>query len=295
MCSPAPEVMYCLPYTGYGSFLYRNLTVLEEAGIDPSQPIESWDDWKAQMEQVAAAGDYALPDLSQTWFGLANIYSGVAEPNEWGIDFENDTTLIVPEKLAAAAQFMIDTMPWSTGTTEDDQATADLFLSNQLAFLPGGPWLNPTFEQAAQEQGLRYDWVLLPSAEPGESAGVKGFEFIGVAPNENSDIAFKFAAYVAERAQMVRWASTLGRYVSNDAALADPAVASHPLLKITNEAAAGAIFNRPPFFQGAYPEDYWSVLLDGLAAIVEGDETPEEGAAAIVEELNAVIAESSES
>ncbi|RNF33889.1 extracellular solute-binding protein [Paracoccus methylarcula] len=290
MCSPEPEVMYCLPYTGYGSFMYRNLAVLKEAGIDPDAPIRDWEDWKAQMEKIEAIGKKAVPDMSQTWFSVANAYSGVAEPGEWGIDFENDKTLIEPDKLAAAAQLLVDMKPYSTGTSEDDQATKDLFMSNELAFIVGGPWINPIFEQAAENGDLEYDWVLVPGAEEGKHGGVKGFEFIGVAPKENAGISWLFAAYVAEKSQMSRWAAALGRYNSNDEALADPEVSGHPLLKITNDAAKNAIFNRPPFFVEAYPADYWSVLLDGIASIVEGDETPDEGAARIVEELDEVIA-----
>lgn len=289
MCTPEPGVMYCLPYTGYGSFMYRNLTVLEAAGIDPNEPIRDWADWKAQMEKIKAAGKNAVPDMSRTWFSVANIYSGVAEQDEWGIDFEGDKTLIAPEKLAQATQFLVDIKPYTTGTTEDDQVTKDLFVTNDLAFIVGGPWINPIFEQAAKESGLRYDWVLVPGATEAQKGGVKGFEFIAVAPNENADIAWQFAAYVAEKEQMTRWAAALGRFNSNDAALADPAVASHPLLAITNEASKHAIFNRPPFFVEAYPTDYWPVLLDGVASIIEEDETPEEGAQRIVEELNEVI------
>ncbi len=291
MCTPKPEVMYCLPYTGYASILYRNLTVLEKAGIDTSKPIKSWDDWKAQMKQVADHGLKALPDLSQTWFGLANVYSGVAKPREWGIDFENSKTLISPELLAKATQFMIDVKPWNTGTNEDDQITKDLFISNQLAFIPNGPWIDPIFQQAAENQGLKYDRVVIPAAAPGEKAGVKGYEFIAVGPKKTSDIAWQFAAYVSDKAQTSRWAAALGRYVANSAALKAPEAASNKLISITNEAASGAIFNRPPFFKKAYPTDYWSVLLDGVANIVDGNVSPEEGSVAVVNELNEVIAE----
>lgn len=290
MCTPEPGVMYCLPYTGYGSFMYRNLTVLEKAGIDPTQPIKDWADWKAQMEKISAAGKKAVPDMSQTWFSLANLYSGVAEPNEWGIDFAGKKTLIVPDKLAATTQFMTDIKAFTTGTSEDDQVTKDLFVTNELAFIIGGPWINPIFEQAAKESGLKYDRVLVPAVKAGDFGGVKGFEFIGVAPNENAKISWQFAAYVAEKKQMARWAAALGRFNSNDAALADPAVANHPLLAITNEASKHAIFNRPPFFVKPYPTDYWSILLDGVANIVEGDETPKEGAERVVGELNELIA-----
>jgi multiple sugar transport system substrate-binding protein len=61
-CMPKPDELYCLPYTGFGSLLFRNLTVLETAGVDTSTPPATWDEWFAQMEQVKAAGLYAIPD-----------------------------------------------------------------------------------------------------------------------------------------------------------------------------------------------------------------------------------------
>jgi len=88
MCTPQPEIMYCLPYTGYGSFMYRNLTVLEEAGIDPNEPIKNWQDWLGQMQKIEAAGKRSINDMSQDWESIAAIYAGIAEPQEWGVNFE---------------------------------------------------------------------------------------------------------------------------------------------------------------------------------------------------------------
>ena len=39
-CSPKPQVMYCLPYTGFGEIMFRNLTVLKEAGHRHRDPAE---------------------------------------------------------------------------------------------------------------------------------------------------------------------------------------------------------------------------------------------------------------
>jgi len=292
ICTPRPEVMYCLPYTGYGSFMYRNLTVLEEAGIDPNELIKDWDDWKQQLEKIKAVGKQGVNDLSQTWFSIANIYSGVAEQDEWGIDFDNVKTLIKPDKLAQALAMLIDLKSYSSGTSEDEQVTKDLFITNQLAFVVNGPWVNPIFEQAAKESGLKYDRVLVPGVKEGAYGGVKGFELIGVAPKENAKIAWEFAAFVAEKQQMTRWAAALGRFNSNDAALAEPEIASHPLLAITNEASKHAIFNRPPFFIKPYPADYFSVLLDGVADAVDGGhDDVRQLAENIIDNLNALIAE----
>lgn len=61
-CQPKPDEMYCIPYTGFGSLLFRNLTVLEKAGIDTSKAPANWDEWFAQMQKIKEAGFYAMPD-----------------------------------------------------------------------------------------------------------------------------------------------------------------------------------------------------------------------------------------
>jgi multiple sugar transport system substrate-binding protein len=291
MCTPKPQTMYCLPYTGYGSFMFRNLTVLQEAGIDPATPIKDWNDWVAQMEKVKAKGKYGVPDMTREWSSFLNIYSGVAEPSEWGADFEKKKTLLNPDKYAKTAELFVKMKPYSTGTAAGDQATRDLFISNQLAFYINGPWANPPFEQAAKNSGLKYDWVLIPGIREGEYGGIQGYEFIGVAPKKNAKLAWEFAAYVTEKKQMIRWAAALGRYNSNQAALADPSVASHPLLAITNKAAKNALFNKPPFFSGVYPSSYWSAITDNASAIADGDTTPEKGAKELVDELNEILSD----
>nr|WP_306263401.1 ABC transporter substrate-binding protein [Pararhizobium sp. IMCC3301] len=290
VCTPKPDVMYCIPYTGFGSFMYRNLGVLEAAGIDPAEPVQTWDQWIAQMEKIKAAGKTAVPDMSLVWFSIVDIYSGLADASEWGADFENKKTLLNKEKYAQTLEMLAKMYPFSSGTSLWDQATNDLFASNELAFSLNGPWANPGYEAAAAENpDFKYDWVLVPGPEAGKQGGVKGYEMIGVAPGDNAGIAFKFAAYVAEKQQMIRWASALGRYNSNDAALGDPSVAGHPLLKITNAAVPYALFNKPPFFQGTYPSDYWQAMVDNASDVMEGKMTPMEGAEATIEALNEIL------
>jgi multiple sugar transport system substrate-binding protein len=80
-CTPKPDTMYCIPYTGFGTFMFRNLTVLKAAGIDPSVPIKDWADWLAQMKKIKDAGKFAVPDQTQTWQSVVETYSGVASPD----------------------------------------------------------------------------------------------------------------------------------------------------------------------------------------------------------------------
>jgi multiple sugar transport system substrate-binding protein len=286
--SPSNGVMYGIPYTGYATFMYRNLTVLKKAGIDPNTPIKDWADWLDQMKKIKAAGDIALPSFINDPWDFVSIMSGAAKNGEWGIDFTNNKTLINPEEYAATAQFLLDAKPYSTQLGLSDQGTADLFMNNQLAYYISGPWADPGFEDA-KKNGLDYDYAVIPGRTEDQKGGVRGTEFIGIAPNAHQDIAFEFAAYICDEPQMSRWAKTLGRFNSNMVALSE--IKDQPLLQITVDAAKNALTDGYPLFVKAAPVNYNQALLDNLASIDEGSLTPADGAKALVAELNQDIAD----
>ncbi|HEX2981785.1 MAG TPA: extracellular solute-binding protein [Anaerolineaceae bacterium] len=285
--TPEDGVMYGMPYTGYTSYMFRNLTVLRAAGIDPEEEITDWNVWLEQMKKVKEAGYIAIHNFSNDWWDFANIYSGIAENNEWGIDFANDQTLINPDKLAQAAAYLKEVQQYATEMGSADQGTIDLFTTNQMAFLVDGPWDNPGFEKAHEENGLDFDYVVIPGATADNHGGIEGIEFIGIAPNDHADLAWEFVTYLTAEPQMTRWAEALGRFNSNQTALSK---IDHPLINLTTKAAESAVFNQPPFFVEPYPANYYQPLLENLAAIMDGDATPEDGAKAAVEQMNEIIA-----
>lgn len=289
-CMPKPETMYCLPYTGFGEIMFRNLTVLQEAGIDTTNPPKDWAEWLDQMKKVKAAGKFAMPDQTQVFNSVASTYAVVGPDSDWGIDFATKKTLVKPESYAKALQLFVDMAPLTSGTSRNDQATKDLFITNQLAFHVVGPWVDPTYKQAATDSGLKYDFVLVPAAKDGDHGGVKSYEILSVAPGKNADIAWQFASYVAEKKQMLRWAKLLSRYNGNAAAMADPEVTSLPLVAKSVEAVKYALEVQPPYFVGAYPNCYKSIVTDNAAAVADGDMTPDEGAKDLIEQLNDCIA-----
>jgi multiple sugar transport system substrate-binding protein len=286
--SPADKTMWGLPYTGYATFLYRNLDVLQKAGIDPKEEVTDWNAWLAQMKKIKDAGLLALPSFYYDWWDFTSIYSGAATSDEWGIDFTNKTTKINPDKYIQTVKFLEEAKQYGTDLALQDQATTDLFLSNKLAFVISGPWSNPTFLEAKKNSGLNYDYVLIPGATPDNKGGVRGTEYIGFAPNnKNFDVAWEFVKYIMDEPQMTRWAEALARYNSNEVVLSK---VSDPLLQITTDAAKSALLERPPHFVEAYPGNYYQELQDNLAQITTGKFTPEEGAKDLVEKLNAIIA-----
>jgi len=289
-CMPKPDELYCLPYTGFGSLLFRNLTVLEKAGIDTTTPPATWDEWFAQMKKVKEAGMYAIPDDTLVFNSVAEIYATSGGNDSWGFDWANHKTRIDPAIMAKVLQKFVDMKPLNSSTSRNDQATKDLFISNQLAFHNIGPWVNPTYDEAAKASGLKYDFVLIPGDTAGKTGGIRSYEMIGVAPGPNADLAFEFAAYITEKNQMARWATLLSRYNANAAAMADPAVSALPLIKVSVDAAHGAMDVAAPYFVEAVPSCYNSTVTDLAAATADGEYTPEEGAAEMISQLNECLA-----
>lgn len=290
-CAPRPGEMYCLPYTGYGSLLFRNLTVLQEAGIDTATPPKDWAEWLAQMEKVKAAGKFAIPDQALVFNSIAEIYAVTGDVSTWGIDWDKKTTRIDPAVMTAVMQKFVAMKPLTSGTSRNDQATKDLFVTNQLAFHTVGPWVNPTYQEASANSGLKYDFVLMPGETAGKQGGIKNFEIIGVAPGKNADLAFEFVAFITAKEQMARWAKLLSRYNSNDAAMADPEVAALPLIAQSAAAVAGAMDVNPPYLIHPVPTCYQSTVVDYVSATADGEFTPEEGATEMIAELNACLAD----
>jgi multiple sugar transport system substrate-binding protein len=286
--TPADGQMWAMPFTGYATFLYRNLTVLKAAGIDPAAPVNTWDEWLAQMKAIKESGNFAMGSFYNDWWDFTNIYSGAATADEWGIDFANKTTKINPEKYIQTVKFLEAAKAYSTENGDQDQATTDLFLSNKLAFIATGPWMNPTFKAAKDSNGLDYDYVLIPGATADNKGGVRGTEFVTISPTtKNADLAWEFVTYICDEPQLLRWSQALARFNGNQKAMAQ---VDDPLLKITIDAAKSSLLERPPHFTTAYPGNYYQVLQDNLAQITTGVFTPEDGAADLITQLNATIA-----
>ncbi|WP_244540210.1 ABC transporter substrate-binding protein [Kaistia soli] len=290
-CMPKPDELYCLPYTGFGSLLFRNLTVLEKAGIDTSKPPATWAEWFDQMKKVKAAGLYAIPDDTLVFNSVAEIYATSGGNDSWGFDWANRKTRIDPAIMTTVLQKFVDMKDLNSSTSRNDQATKDLFISNQLAFHNIGPWVNPTYEEAAKTSGLKYDFVLIPGDTAGKTGGIRSYEMIGVAPGPHADLAFEFAAFITEKSQMARWAKLLSRYNANAAAMAEPDVSALPLIKLSVDAAHGAMDVAAPYFVDSVPSCYNSTVTDIAAATADGEYTPEAGAKEMISQLNACLAQ----
>lgn len=274
--------LYGLPYTGYSTMLYRNLKVLKDAGIDPDAGITDWEDWMNQMQKVNANGAASIPVLTINWWPVEGIYAGQKD-SMTGFDEQGNSNLDV-DKLADTISFILEAQELGTQVGIFDQGAVDLFISNQLAFFPGGPWSDVTFRAAVDESGLEYDKILIPGVSAEEHGGVKGYEYIGITTGPNVDAAWKWATYLTDVEQQVRWSSTLGRYVPNQEALDSPTVKENALVQLTADSAQNAVFDYPPYFK-PMPPDWMAQVNDILGGAASGIYTPQEAAQKIVDDL----------
>ena len=70
--TPQANAMYALPFTGYATFLYRNLTVLKAAGIDEiaGHAVGA----PAQVFKRVIVGNNAAPAVSPEFDWLCHFY-----------------------------------------------------------------------------------------------------------------------------------------------------------------------------------------------------------------------------
>lgn len=288
--TPEPGVMYVLPYSGYGYILYRNLTVLRAAGIDPSVPVTTLDEWKAQMQKIKDSGVTAIPNLTLDIRAVRIMYNSFSQEGEWGIDFENNKSLINPDAWAKNAEFMLSVKPYASVTTFGDQGINDGFCSDTIAFNIGGPWMNPTYEACKDTQGLDYDFTVIPGVAADRVSGVSGGEYISINTlGEHPDLAWEFVTFLNDEAQQLE-ASETGQTSQNAAAMTK---STNPVIKTVFESltTGSVLFDSPPFFVEAYPDNYEQTITDNMNAIYEGTMTPQDGAQKLLTDLAELIAD----
>jgi maltose-binding protein MalE len=102
-----------------------------------------------------------------------------------------------------------------------------------------------------------------------------------------ADAAWKWASFLADSAQMKRFAAGLGRYVSNDAVLADPEIKNNPLLQLTAKAFDTAVPESP--FMVDLPEQFFEPMADNGSLILLGKETPPQAAKNAIDQMNKAL------
>jgi multiple sugar transport system substrate-binding protein len=278
-----------LPFTGYATILYRNLNVLDEAGIDPDAGVSDWADFEQQLMAVNEAGLMGkCRVLGQNWV-QKHWYGGVSGTGQETISEDGLSTLMEADAYAQLFEYMLSLKPYTAEPFMPDTAATDLFVTNQVAFVSMGPWLAPTLEEAVTESGLAYDAIQIPGQTSEEFGGVRGGEFTPVMPGDNVEAAWKWAKFVSDSPQTSRFASELGRYLANDRALAQPEVQENWLVQLTATAFNDAIDEGP--FMKQVAAGWSQPEIDYGTLVYEEQMEPQEAAEQMIAEMNEILSE----
>jgi multiple sugar transport system substrate-binding protein len=277
------QKMFGIPLTGYATVLFRNLTVLKKAGIDPAAGVKDWADWLAQSKKIKESGYFASAKYLDNYWAQLNFYGGI-KGAQFGLTPDGKSVTMDAAKYADALAFMKDLQSYSSDVSFADQAATDLFVTNKMAFMVGGPFADPAFEQAKKQTGLDYDFILIPAKTADTHGGVYGGELLAVLNTPKADAAWKWASFLADAPQMKRFAAGLGRYVSNDVVLADPEIKTNALLQVTSQSFATSVPESP--FMVDLPEQFFQPMSDSGSLVMLGKASPEEGAKNAVNQMN---------
>ncbi len=283
--------MWAIPFMSYVPIIFRNTEVMEKAGVDwENEKLTTWDVFYEECEKVKAAGIDATHSWAQGGFFCPGAVLACDAPN-LTVGLENGETTLKPEQLVRTFETLKKLETYSNGMSYDDEAAAEAFKSNELAFICAGPYNEPDYIQA----GTKYDVQLIPSYEEnGWTGGLQGWDFMyGVnTGDEGRNEAIlgwlkKMGSYEVQQ----QFAQVIGRSVLREDVMDDPETQQTEILSILAKGLSCGM-NQMDF---GHSSVFWTSAIGDVApAAASGSISPEDAAAQLIEGINGLYAEAGE-
>jgi len=249
-----------VPWISDTRVLFYRSDILADSGI--TAPPATWDELRADAKTLTARGDgqygYYIPQWDSALPVIMTWDQGGDIINDSGnVDFDT------PEFSAAVDLYTGLYADGSVPTNSDfDQAQG--FISGVTPMLISGPYLAAAIKDAAPELDGKWNVTTVPSAVTGTSlfAGSN----LGVwSTTKHPQGALTLLSYLSDPASQVQWYTTNGDLPAASAALADPALASDPLVEVyAKQLADSQALPLVPNWDGGVGAD----MLNALNSIV---------------------------
>ncbi|MEN5072361.1 extracellular solute-binding protein [Isoptericola cucumis] len=283
--------IWAVPFISYVPLIYRNLTVLEDAGVDPADGIPTYDAFLDQLRQVDDSGVAA----THSWTAGGYFAPGAvlaSDAQQISVGSRNSTTTIQPSQLERSFETVTKIEQYANSSMAyDADVTTEAFKSDRLGYMIGGPWVEP----GLQEAGVDYDIVPVPANEAGGwTGGLQGWDyFYGVRSEDatrNRLVAAwlkKIGSYDAQKA----WTLRTSRPTLREDVMEDPEViASSEMAEVSSKALRAGMLQ----MDFMHSSVFWpSAMTDPVAGLGRGT-TPAEAAEQTVEGINDLYAEAGE-
>lgn len=282
--------IWATPFISYIPVIYRNLDILEAAGIDPAEGIPTWDRFIEQMDAVKEAGfDATHSWAAGGWFCTGSIMG--SEGSNITVGVQDGKTTIKPEQAVRTFETLLRIQPYANNTQYGDNTALEAFKAGELAYLLEGPWSEP----GIIDSGVRYDVELVPPYEVGgHTGGMQGWDWMyGVKsgdPEKDAAIA-RFITYLGSYESEKIWLTVVGRSVLRRDVMSDPENLLTEMAVDHAKGLEGGLMQ----MEFMHSNVFWPSPLGDIAPLVaNGEMTPEEGAEAFVKAINSLYAEAEE-
>jgi multiple sugar transport system substrate-binding protein len=283
--------MWAIPFISYIPIIFRNLTVLEAAGIDPGQGIPTFDAFVAQLAKVKAAGY----DATHSWSNGGYYCSGAI----MAADAQNITAGVSGGKTTVQASQIVRTFEtmkrinqYANAMTQGQDVTIEAFKTNKLAFILEGPWSEPGIAQS----GVKHDIVLVPPYEAGGwTGGLQGWDFMYGTESDDpvkNELVIKWLKKLGSYESQKAWTLNVGRSTLRQDVMDDPEVINNTMMaKVSSEGLKKGM-QQMNFVHSAV---FWPSAIGDIAPqVASGALSPQQGAERFIQAVNNLYAEAGE-
>ena len=282
--------IWATPFISYIPVIYRNLDMLEAAGIDPAEGIPSWDRFIEQMDLVQKAGYQPTHSWGAGGWYCTGAIMG-AEGENITVGEENGKTTILPEQTVRSFETLLRIKPYANNTAYGDDTGLEAFKAGELCFVLDGPWSEP----GIIDSGVRYDIELVPPHQAGgHTGGLQGWDWMyGVkSGDEKRDAAIaRFVTHLGTYESEKIWLTIVGRSVLRKDVMDEPENLLTEMAVDHSRGLNGGIMQ----MEFMHSNVFWaSALADIAPRVWDGTLTPQQAGVEFVNAINGLYAEAGE-
>ena len=278
---------YAIPLISYVSIMYRNREIVEASGCELPEQYTTMDEFIDTLKAVSDAGYVATQSWALgSYYGTGTIAGSDAANITVGI--ENNKTTIQPEQLVRTFETLMEIEQYANNMPYGEDATIESFCAGEIAFLLDGPWT----EYTIQASGVDYDVILMPPYEEGgPTGGMQGWDYyygVDSGDEERNAVIKDLLKYLGSFEAEKLWTVKVGRPTLREDVMSDPEVLQTMMCQVQALGNEGGILQMDFFHDNVF---WMSVFSDVAPLVIDGTYTPEEGAQASIDAVNALYAE----
>jgi len=280
--------LYGMPDQVNGLCLFYHKELFAEAGLDPEDPPETWEEFVEYAEKITDKdkGIYGFAMRNSLWWSLPFIYSFggniLTEDNKKCALSEAGAVAGFQFKADLYSRYKVEGGAWRAGGVRDDVG----FQSRKYAMVLNGPWA----VRGLQAAGIDFGVALIPAGPAGHATNVGGNNLAVLSTSGHTAEAYKFLKHIVSKDAQARWANELGQIPVNIRADAMIDLSKHPYLGIFMEQMKYAV-PRPQV--GSYPEIENDTNPEMQAAL-DGKKTVQEAMDAACRKISVILEEEEE-